>query len=197
MKMLGFEKLMGNSPWSKKKVVELAKKLLEMAELRDATDFLEIGCGNGEVSKYIARNYVGKVIATDIDPDQIAIARKGSGNISNLRFQVADAVELPFEDESFDVVIAFGVLHHIDKWDTAMAEIIRVLRPGGYLIYAEVIYPEAISSMDKSSSLSFGLETVDIEKVKAFFEKNGFTQVYSFLEKVLVCHNYEAVYRKG
>jgi len=197
MKMLGFEKLMGNSPWSKKKVVELAKKLLEMAELRDATDFLEIGCGNGEVSKYIARNYVGKVIATDIDPDQIAIARKGSGNISNLRFQVADAVELPFEDESFDVVIAFGVLHHIDKWDTAMAEIIRVLRPGGYLIYAEVIYPEAISSMDKSSSLSFGLETVDIKKVKSFFEKNGFTQIYSFLEKVLVCNNYEAVYRKG
>ncbi len=195
MKMLGFEKLLVNSSWSKKRGVELAKKLLEMAELDDRTDFLEIGCGNGEVAKYIARNYIGDVIATDIDADQIAIAKKDFGNISNLSFKVADAVALPFDDESFDLVISFGVLHHIKDWRKALSEIKRVLKPGGYLVYAEVIYPEAISGMDKSSKLSFGLESIDIDEIKLLLKKHGFTEIHSLLEKTLVCHNYEAVYR--
>jgi cyclopropane fatty-acyl-phospholipid synthase-like methyltransferase len=57
----------------------LAKKLLEFVELEDRTDFLEIGCGNGEVSKYIARAYIGNVTATDIDSEQINANSKTSG----------------------------------------------------------------------------------------------------------------------
>jgi SAM-dependent methyltransferase len=113
MKMLGLEKLLSNNPWSQKRGVELAKKLLEITEFDDKTDFLEIGCGNGEVARYIARNYIGNIIATDIDPGQIALARRDSGHIPNLSIQEADAVKLPFEDVSFNVVNSFGVLHHV------------------------------------------------------------------------------------
>jgi ubiquinone/menaquinone biosynthesis C-methylase UbiE len=197
MKMSGLEKLLSNNPWSNKRGLTLAKKLLDFVEFDDKTDFLEIGCGIGEVSKYIAKNYIGNVIATDIDPDQIAIARRNSGNISNLTFREADAIDLPFDDESFDVVISFGVLHHVDKWQTALFEIKRVLKPGGYIVYAEVIYPETITNMDKSSGHGFGLATIDVDKVNSFFKKNGFKKVHSSLEKLLICHNYEAVYRRG
>jgi ubiquinone/menaquinone biosynthesis C-methylase UbiE len=179
-----------------KKGLDLAKKLLEMVELGTRTDFLEVGCGKGEVAKYIARNYMGNVIATDIDAAQIAAAKEGSGNRSNLSFQTADAVALPFDDESFDVVISFGVLHHIEDWQKALSEIKRVLKPDGYLVYAEVIYPEAISSMDKVSRFSFGLESIDIDEMKSLLKKHGFTEIHSLLEKTLVCHNYEAVYRR-
>ena len=196
MKMLGFEKLLVNSPWSKKRGVELAKKLMEFVELDKRTDFLEIGCGNGEVAKYIARYYMGSITATDIDGSQIDTAKKGTGSVSNLSFQVADAKELPFDDESFDVVISFGVLHHIEGWQEAMSEIKRVLRPNGYLVYAEVIYPEGISDMDKVSRFSFGLESIDIDEIKSLFKKLGFTEKHSLLEKTLVCQNYEAVYRR-
>jgi ubiquinone/menaquinone biosynthesis C-methylase UbiE len=197
MKMLGLEKLLVNSPWSKKRGVELVKKLLELAELDDRTDFLEIGCGNGEVAKYIARYYIGDVIATDIDDGQISIAKKGAGSLSNLSFRMADAKDLPFDDESFDVVISFGVLHHIEGWQEALSEIKRVLKPKGYLVYAEVIYPEAISDMDKVSRFSFGLESIDIDEIKSLLKKYGFTEIHSLLEKTLVCQNYEAVYRKN
>ena len=194
--MLGFEKLLVNSPWSKKRGLALAKKLLEFVELDDKSDFLEIGCGNGEVSKYIARTYISSVIATDIDSGQINANSKTSGNISNLTFQVADAAALPFDNESFDVIISFGVLHHIDGWQKALSEIKRVLKSGGYFIYAEVIYPEAISNMDKVSRFSFGLEAVDIDEIKMLLKRNQFTEIHSLLEKTLVCHNYEAVYKK-
>jgi ubiquinone/menaquinone biosynthesis C-methylase UbiE len=197
MKMGGLEKLLSNNSWSNKRGLILAKKLLDFVEFDDRTDFLEIGSGTGEVSKYIAKNYIGSVIATDIDPEQIAIARRGCANIANLTFQEIDAVDLPFDNESFDVVLSFGVLHHVDKWKTALEEVKRVLRPGGYFIYAEVIYPKTITDMDKSSKHGFGLTSVDVDKVNSFFKKNGFVIVHSLMEKTLVCHNYEAVYRKN
>ncbi|MDD4924603.1 MAG: class I SAM-dependent methyltransferase [Dehalococcoidales bacterium] len=197
MKMLGFEKLLVNNPWSKKRGVELAKKLMEFVELDKRTDFLEIGGGNGEVAKYIARYYIGDITATDIDEKQITVARKGTGSVSNLSFQVADAKDLPFDDETFDVVISFGVLHHIEGWQEALSEIKRVLKPKGYLVYAEVIYPEGISEMDKVSRFSFGLESIDIDEIKSLLKKYEFTEIHSLLEKTLVCQNYEAVYRKA
>jgi ubiquinone/menaquinone biosynthesis C-methylase UbiE len=196
MKMLGFEKLLVNSPWSKKRGLALAKKLLEFVEFADRTDFLEIGCGNGEVSRYIAKTYMGSVTATDIDSEQIDANLKLKDNTSNLTFQVADAIKLPFEDMSFDVVISFGVLHHIDGWQKALSEINRVLKPGGYLIYADVIYPEAISDMDRVSRFSFGLEAIDIDEINNYLDANGYKKIHSLTEKNLVCHNYEAVYRR-
>jgi ubiquinone/menaquinone biosynthesis C-methylase UbiE len=196
MKMGGFEKLLVNSPWSKKRGLALAKKLLEFVEYEDRTDFLEIGCGNGEVSRYIAKTYMGSVTATDIDSGQIDANLKLKDRISNLTFKVADAVNLPYENDSFDVVISFGVLHHIEGWQKALSEMDRVLRPGGYIIYAEVIYPETISDMDKVSRFSFGLEAIDVDEIKEFFDTNGFKEIHSLMEKSLVCQNYEAVYQK-
>jgi ubiquinone/menaquinone biosynthesis C-methylase UbiE len=196
MKMLGFEKLLVNSPWSKKRGLALAKKLLEFVEFAEKTDFLEIGCGNGEVAKYIARTYIGNVTATDIDSAQIETDIKTKGDIPNLTFKTADAVNLPFDKESFDVVISFGVLHHIGGWQKALAEINRVLKPGGFFIYAEVIYPEAIADMDRVSRFSFGLEAVDIDEIKMLLKKYDFKEIHSLLEKTLVCQNYEAVYRR-
>lgn len=197
MKMLKLEKLLVNSRWSRKRVLKLAKKLLGYVETSDEADFLEIGCGNGEVSKYIARTYRGRVTGIDIDPEQVKIASDNDGDITHLKYLEADSTDLPFEDDSFDVVLSFGVLHHIDSWDNALAEIKRVLRKGGYFIYADVIYPEAITNMDSSSSLSFGLTTVDVDEVDVIMEKNGFSKVHSSLQKSLVIKNYEAVYRRG
>jgi ubiquinone/menaquinone biosynthesis C-methylase UbiE len=196
MKMQRLEKLLVNSQWSRKRVLELARRLLGYIQTGNETEFLEIGCGNGEVARYIARHYKGRVTGIDIDPEQIKIARDGDEGIPHLKYLEVDSTELPFDDDSFDVVLSFGVLHHIPNWDDALEEIKRVLRKGGYFIYADIVYPEAITRMDASSDFSFGITTVDVDEVAAFLKDSGFDTIHSSLEKSFILKNYEAVYRR-
>ena len=195
MKMLKIEKLLVNSQWSQRRVLALAKRLLDYVKTGNETDFLEVGCGNGEVARYLARSYCGRVTGVDIDPEQVAIARKKGDGIHNLRFLGADSTSIPFKDESFDVVLSFGVLHHIRNWLDALREIKRVIRGGGYFIYADPIYPAAITRMDGSSGYSFGITTINIDELDSFMAR-GFTKIHSSLEKSFFLKNYEAVYRR-
>jgi len=196
MKMFKIEKLL-NSMQSKKGAFDLTRKLLGFVELNGKQDFLEVGCGNGMVSKYLARNYGGSVVGIDVDTEQIGLAGRDIREMQNIRFLEADATNLPFEDNSFDIVLSLGVLHHINNWLDVMKEIKRVLKMDGYFIYADIIYPERVTRMDRSSKMSFGLVTIDIDELNSFMGKNGFTTIHSKITKRLICRNYEAVYRRG
>ncbi len=197
MKMGRIEKFLVNSNWNRKRVLGLAKELLGYAELNDKQDFLEVGCGNGVVSRYLANNYHSRVIGIDIDPEQIALAEKGIGDVTNICFLEADATGLPFEAGSFDVVLSFGVMHHIDNWLAALGEIKRVLRAKGYFIYADLIYPEWIARLDRLSVHGLGLVTVGLDDVDSFIQQNSFSTIYACLKRAFVHRNYEAVYRKN
>ncbi|MCK4247972.1 MAG: class I SAM-dependent methyltransferase, partial [Methanomicrobia archaeon] len=112
MKLGRLEKWFMNTQKHAEYVINRAQNLLEFMELKENQDFLEIGCGSGAVSKYIAEKYHLNVTGVDVDPEQIEFAKKNT-NVSNLRFLVADAAHLAFEDNSFDIVLSFGVMHHI------------------------------------------------------------------------------------
>jgi len=98
-------------------------------------DILEIGCGSGYgavlLSELRPKSYVG----IDLMPEQIALAHQR--RLPNAEFMVRDAAQLPFADESKDVVVIFGVLHHIPVWRKVVSEIYRVLRPGGRFFVEE------------------------------------------------------------
>ncbi len=196
MKMLKLEKLLNNMQ-SKKGAINLTRKLLGFVELNGKQDFLEVGCGNGVVSRYLAKNYGSNIVGIDVDTEQIGLASEDIGEIPNLRFLEADATKLSFEDNSFDIVLSFGVLHHIYNWLDALREIERVLKSGGYFVYADLIYPSWVTRMDRSSRISFGLVTIGLEDLNSFIKQNGFTTIYSKMAKRLICQNYEAVYRRG
>jgi len=98
-------------------------------------DILEIGCGSGYgavlLSELRPKSYVG----IDLMPEQIALARQRK--LLNAEFMVLDATDLPFPDQSKDVVVIFGVLHHVPVWRKVVSEIYRVLRPGGRFFVEE------------------------------------------------------------
>jgi SAM-dependent methyltransferase len=87
---------------------------------------LEVGCGWGELAGWIAEDTGAEVIATDLSPRMVELAR---GNGVDAR--IADVQALPFEDEAFDAVVAAWMLYHVPDLDLGLSEIARVLRRGG------------------------------------------------------------------
>jgi len=97
-----------------------------------AKEVLELATGPGVLAKRIAP--VTKcMLATDYSEGMIAEAKKGACP-KNLRFEVADALSLPYADASFDAVIIVNALHLLPEPERALREIARVLRPDGILI---------------------------------------------------------------
>ena len=95
-------------------------------------EVLEIATGPGLLAKHVAPA-AKKMIATDYSDGMIAEARKGRIP-QNLAFEVADAMELPYGDGSFDAVLIANALHIVPDPDKVLSEIGRVLRPEGILI---------------------------------------------------------------
>jgi len=94
---------------------------------------LEIGCGIGIDTVSLADLGFREVVGVDLTESAIQVARQRAAieGRHTLRFEVANGEQLPFPDASFDIVYSFGVIHHTPSIAKAIAEIHRVLRPGG------------------------------------------------------------------
>ena len=92
---------------------------------------LELACGTGQLSVPLSP-YVRLWEATDFSPNMIAEAKKRVTS-SRLHFSVQDAAVLPYAPETFDAVVIANALHILQDPDKVMAEIRRVLKPGGWL----------------------------------------------------------------
>jgi ubiquinone/menaquinone biosynthesis C-methylase UbiE len=99
---------------------------------------LDAGCGTGVFSIIFARNGAGRVTGIDISPGSLETARnlKAKFGIGSAEFRLQDMLQLPFADGSFDIVWAWGTVHHTTDPFRAISELIRVLRPGGSLFLA-------------------------------------------------------------
>ena len=89
---------------------------------------LEVGCGPGEAAEQIAASGV-EVEAIDISERMVELARE-----RGVDARVGDVQELPFKDESFDAAFAGWMLYHVPDVERGIAELARVLRPGGRLV---------------------------------------------------------------
>src|SRR5438128_697292 len=97
---------------------------------------LEIACGTGRVTQHLVGELAddGNLIATDLNPDMITLARQKVSD-GRIRWQAADAQQLPFGDNTFDAVVCqYGVMFFPDK-PKAFAEAHRVLKNGGKFIF--------------------------------------------------------------
>lgn len=100
---------------------------LIMPWARDA-DVLEVGCGTGLILRRV-EPFARRATGIDISPGMLEVARE-----RGLEVLEGNATELPFEDESFDLVYSFKVLAHVKDIDLAFDEMLRVTRPGGRLV---------------------------------------------------------------
>ena len=139
---------------------------------------LELCTGTGLIAKHVAPA-ASEMIATDFAEDMLAQARKGDCP-ANLTFQWADATALPFADDSFDAVLISNALHIIPNPEQALAEIRRVLRPGGVLIAPNFVHDEgdlqtgAVAKLLTAAGVVFATAW-DADGYVAFLEKNGWS----------------------
>ena len=100
-------------------------------------DALEIGAGTGYFSLNLAsQGLIRNLTATDISPGMLKSLASTAKDLGiKVRTVVTDAENLPFPDESFDVVLGHAVLHHIPDLDKAFSEFFRVLKPGGMIVF--------------------------------------------------------------
>lgn len=124
--------------WRKKLVKSVAKK----TEI-DKAHILDLACGTGDVSIAIY-NKGAKVTGADISEEmvKVAIRKCQKSGIENIDFIIADASQLPFEENTFDgITISFGI-RNFDKRSKCIEELYRVLKPGGLLAILEFSIPK-------------------------------------------------------
>jgi SAM-dependent methyltransferase len=92
---------------------------------------LEVGCGWGELAEWIARKTAAEIVAVDLSPRMVELARE-----RGVDARLADVQQLPFADGEFDCVVAAWMLYHVPDLARGLSEIVRVLRPGGRFVAA-------------------------------------------------------------
>jgi ubiquinone/menaquinone biosynthesis C-methylase UbiE len=163
--------------------------------LRDGLKILDIGTGFGLLALDFARQYDVEVVASDINPDYVRHAEALRGHChamgllskgSSVRFEVADIASLPNGDQEFDLVCVREVFSYVEDPAHAIAEIRRVLRPGGAVIIEDIddhlylTYPPASPAMRTlheavdSLQSKTGDRTVG-RKLATYLDQGGFT----------------------
>jgi len=147
--------------------------LHRLCHLEQAQAVLEVGCGIGVGPVYIAKRFDCDVVAVDISEKMLSWAQQRArreGVVERIKFRKAEVCELPFEDDSFDAVIVESVLAFVEDKETAIRELIRVTKPGGYIGLNESYWTQPPPPELLSYSITIGPEIITEIEWRAVWE---------------------------
>lgn len=119
--------------------IDLIEELLKWAEVRQAEQIIDVGCGIGGSSLYLAQKFNAHATGITLSPVQASRATERAeeaGLAAAVQFQVADALDMPFADDTFDFVWSMESGEHMPDKEKFLAECYRVLKPGGTFLMA-------------------------------------------------------------
>jgi SAM-dependent methyltransferase len=108
----------------------------------DCENALEIGCGTGAFARLLAKR-CKRVVALDLSPEMIRVARSRSTQFKNLEFQLADAVQWDFPPSHFDFVCSIATLHHLAQ-RALLVKIRDSLKPNGVLVILDLVESDSL-----------------------------------------------------
>lgn len=120
------------------RAAELAERVRRFVQPRGDKRALDVGTGAGALALALAP-LVREVVGVDRVPELLALARERAP--ANAKFGEADATELPFGDDSFDLAGTLRTLHHVARPELVVAELARVTRRGGHVLVVDQIAP--------------------------------------------------------
>ena len=152
-----------------RRTLQSAKELVERSGIQSGMEVAEVGCGSGAYTLHVAEKIgpEGKVYAIDIQQkmlDQLQ-NKMDKHKVKNIEPIKANAYELPFTDSSLDLVYLVTVLQEIPNRSQALAEIRRVLRPGGIIAVSEFLpdpdYPLLSTTKKQLKKAGFAIDAAE------------------------------------
>ena len=166
--------------------IEGTRKLLDKLNITSESEVLEVGCASGFTSCMLAEDYDCSLTGVDLSEILINKARERAQkqSLSRTRFVVADALDLPFENNSFDAVFGVAVTALIPNKSRVLSEYMRVTKPGGIIgtldLFVKEGAPEEVR--DNFNGIFMDIlgaenEIMSIDEWNTLFQQTGFQDI--------------------
>ena len=162
-----------DTPWDSGEPSRELARIIEQGLVKPGRT-LELGCGTGFFLLNLMQGGVAKSgSVTDLSPGMVKVALRNAENLGlDVDGRVADAETIPYEDNTFDLVVGHAVLHHIPDVEQSLREVLRVLKPGGRFVFAgepstignayarllgrEELFPDRVEALEGVPDLGLG-----------------------------------------
>src|SRR6266404_413855 len=140
-------------------VVTQRGRVLRALELREGERVLDIGSGPGLLANEMAAlvGPIGRACGIDISEDMLAMSRKRCADKPWTEFKKSDATNLPYPDGSFDAAVSTQVYEYVADIPQALAELYRVIRPGGRVVVLDTDYDSLVIYTESQARMERGL----------------------------------------
>ena len=158
--------------------LDTTQQLAEMCHIHRGDRLLDVACGTGESACFLAEKFGARVCGIDHSQEMVRRAEnKAEARELDALFKVADAASLPFNDSEFDIVICECTLCFLDKAHV-LSEMVRVVRPGGYIGMHDLCWREGASDSLKHTLMEIeGEDPETLEGWSKLFEGAGLAQI--------------------
>jgi ubiquinone/menaquinone biosynthesis C-methylase UbiE len=169
------------------RAASLEKDILRFVAPSGDERALDSGTGSGALAFALAP-HVREVVGVDIVPELLEQGRKRAERFPNVTFVEGDATKLPLKYASFDLTGTLRTLHHIARPELAMAELVRVTRPGGRVLVIDQIAPVdplaafELNRFERARDPSHTRALADID-LRHLFESNGLVLIRAEYER--------------
>ncbi len=169
------------------RAAELEEKVVRIVAPSGEERALDSGSGAGALAFALAP-HVREVVAVDLVPELLEQGRKRAERFPNVTFVEGDATKLPFEYGSFDLACSLRTLHHIVRPELAVAELVRVTRPGGRVLVVDQIasvdplVAAELNRFERARDPSHMRALADVD-LRGLFESNGLVLLQAEYER--------------
>jgi ubiquinone/menaquinone biosynthesis C-methylase UbiE len=163
--------------------LDITEKTMRRMDLRPGQRVLDLGCGSGWATRLLARvtgggpHGSGQVVGIDISDEMIRQARAASKEFKNVKFVVGSAAQIPWKENFFDRVLSVESFYYYPDQDRALAELFRVMAPGGRLFILINLYADNLYSLQWVPKLKVPVHIRSAAEYVELLKKHAFENV--------------------